>query len=134
MWAELPSASPRTSPLSFGPLSLDPNYLREHLCKGSWDSQREVSCHHLPPPPQPLPLWHLRHDAKDGVVAADAGPDLLVIFLCVTHLVKFGLPKQTTRIRWLGQDDSYSTVTSRYSQWTPTWILQTRQRTAACGA
>lgn len=50
-----------------------------------------------------LLLWRLRHDAKDGVVAADAGPNLLVVFLGVTHLVKLRLPKQIIRMRWLGR-------------------------------
>lgn len=36
-------------------------------------------------------------------MAADAGPNLLVVFLGVTHLVKLRLPKQITGIRWLGR-------------------------------
>lgn len=43
LWPELPSAAP----LSFGPLSLDPNDLPEHVCKGPWASQREVWGHLL---------------------------------------------------------------------------------------
>lgn len=87
LWAELPSAAP----LSFGPLSLDPNDLPEHVCKGPWASQREVWGS---PPPQPLPQ-RLGHDAKDGIVAANAGSHLLVVFLGVTHLVELGLMEQT---------------------------------------
>lgn len=37
-----------------------------------------------------LSLCRLRHDSKDGVVAADARPDLLVVFLGVAHLVELG--------------------------------------------
>lgn len=46
------------------------------------------------------PLRRLRHDAEYGVVAADARPDLLVVFLGVAHLVKLGLPKQKRSFRF----------------------------------
>lgn len=45
-----------------------------------------------------LSLHRLRHDSKDGVVAADAWPDLLVVFLGVAHLVELGLQKQHTNV------------------------------------
>lgn len=83
------------------------------------------------PPPR-----RLRHDAKDGVVAADAGSDLLVVFLGVTHLVELGLTEQTG-----GRSEPSNNVLPvsggilrGYSRWTPTWILRTRRRSAACGA
>lgn len=50
-----------------------------------------ASSHLLLPPPPP----HLRHDTEDGVVAADARADLLVVLLCVAHLVELRLKTHT---------------------------------------
>lgn len=61
------------------------------------------------PPPS-----RLRHDAKDGVVAADAGSDLLVVFLGVTHLVELGLTDR--------QDGGQGQQNARERAWRA-WLL-----------
>lgn len=46
------------------------------------------------PRPRPTALAQcLRHHSEHGVVATDAWSNLLIVFLCVTHLVKLRLPK-----------------------------------------
>lgn len=106
------------------------------ICQGMCAKARE-SVGLASPPPQPLPR-HLGHDAKDGVVAADAGSDLLVVFLGVTHLVELGLVGQTGR--GLGPATIFLDFRVRaqlrrgYLRWTPAWTLRTKPRSAACDA
>lgn len=86
----------------FGPLSIDPNqHVRRSIrAKAHGTSTAcEVWRHFLPSSPRPPPLRRLRHDAEYRVVAADARPDLLVVFLGVAHLVKLRLPKQKRSVK-----------------------------------
>lgn len=101
--AESPPSSgfPRTSPLSLVHL-LDPNQQvrRSIRAKAHWTSTAcEVWRRFLPSSPRPPLLRRLRHNAEYGVVAADARPDLLVVFLGVAHLVKLRLPKQKRSVK-----------------------------------